>query len=150
MLAMNIGQAAAVTGVSAKMIRHYEDIGLIQKARRTTSGYRMYSDSDLHILAFIKQSRNLGFSIEQIRDLLSLWQNRRRTSRKVKELAEMHINDLDERIKELQEIRQAISHLASHCHGDERPDCPIIDALAGQVRVTRQTTKTRKFGGKNG
>jgi MerR family copper efflux transcriptional regulator len=127
---MNIGEAARVSGVSAKMIRHYEDIGLIPKAGRTTSGYRVYSDTDLYVLSFIRQSRNLGFSIDRIRDLLGLWQNKRRTSQKVKELALNHLQELDERILELQEIRQAIAHLADHCHGDDRPDCPILDGLA--------------------
>lgn len=130
MQAMNIGQAAGASGVSAKMIRHYEAIGLIPPAGRTASGYRIYSDKDVHILSFIRQARNLGFSIEQIRELLNLWQNKRRTSRKVKELAMRHIGELDERICELQAIRQALSHLAQYCQGDDRPDCPILDELA--------------------
>ena len=130
MQTMNIGEAARVTGVSAKMIRHYEDIGLIPNASRTTSGYRIYSGKDLHVLNFIRQARNFGFFIERIRDLLGLWQNKRRTSQKVKELAMNHLLELDERILELQEIRQAIAHLADHCHGDERPDCPILEGLA--------------------
>ena len=130
MQTMNIGEAARVSGVSAKMIRHYENIGLIPKAGRTTSGYRVYSGNDLHVLSFIRQARNLGFSIDRIRDLLGLWQNKRRTSQKVKELAISHLQELDARILELQEIRQAIAHLADHCHGDERPECPILDGLA--------------------
>lgn len=130
MQAINIGEAARVSGVSAKMIRHYEDIGLIPKAARTMSGYRVYSGSDLHILSFIRQARNLGFSIERIRDLLSLWQNKDRASQEVKALAMSHLNELDERILELQEIRRSIAHLADHCHGDERPECPILDGLA--------------------
>lgn len=130
MQTMNIGEAAQASGISAKMIRHYEDIGLIPKAGRTASGYRVYSHQDLHMLRFIRRARNLGFAIEQIRDLLSLWRNKRRTSQKVKELAMSHIRELDDRILELQEIREAISHLASHCHGDDRPDCPILDVLA--------------------
>ena len=144
---MNIGEAAQVSGVSAKMIRHYEDIGLIPKAGRTTSGYRVYSGTDLHVLSFIRQARNLGFSIGRIRDLLGLWQNKRRTSQKVKELAMNHLQELDERILELQEIRQAIAHLADHCHGDERPDCPILEGLAadhGQiVKSTKKIAKNR-------
>ena len=127
---MNIGEAAEASGVSAKMIRHYEDIGLIPKADRSISGYRVYSDNDVHVLSFIRQARNLGFSIDRIRELLSLWQNKRRTSRKVKELALGHIQELDERICELQAIREALSYLAEHCHGDDRPDCPILDRLA--------------------
>lgn len=129
MQAMNIGQVASASGVSAKMIRHYEEIGLIPKVVRTAAGYRVYAEQDLHVLAFIKQARNLGFSIEQIRQLLNLWQNKRRSSRKVKELAINHIRQLDERINELQAMRMAIAELAEHCHGDDRPECPILDNL---------------------
>jgi Cu(I)-responsive transcriptional regulator len=147
MQTMNIGEAARVSGVSAKMIRHYEDIGLIPKAGRTTSGYRVYSGTDLHVLSFIRQSRNLGFSIDRIRGLLGLWQNKRRTSQKVKELALNHLQELDERIFELQEIRQAIAHLADHCHGDDRPDCPILDGLAANhghvLNGTKNVVKSR-------
>lgn len=127
---MNIGQAAKQSGVSAKMIRHYEEIGLIPNAHRTAAGYRVYQNKDLHVLRFVKQARNLGFSIEQIRELLNLWQNKRRTSRRVKALAMNHIQDLDERIEGLQEMRSTIAYLANHCHGDDRPDCPILDGLA--------------------
>lgn len=127
---MNIGEAALASGVSAKMIRHYEEIGLIAKAKRSNAGYRLYSDSDLHSLRFIKQARNLGFPIEQIKALLDLWKNQRRTSRKVKELALNHISELDERIAELQDIKQSLENLAHHCHGDDRPDCPILENLA--------------------
>lgn len=126
---MNIGQAAKASGVSAKMIRHYEEIDLIPGAQRTAAGYRIYQDKDLHILRFIKQARTLGFSIEQIRELLNLWQNRRRTSRKVKELAMSHLEELDARIEGLNAMRSTLAHLASHCHGDDRPDCPILDGL---------------------
>ncbi|MBI1422132.1 MAG: Cu(I)-responsive transcriptional regulator [Gammaproteobacteria bacterium] len=144
---MNIGQAAQASGVSAKMIRHYESIGLIARADRTGSGYRIYSSTDLHLLTFIKQARNLGFSIDQIRELLNLWQNKRRSSRKVKELATSHIQELDERIRELQDIRQALSHLARHCHGDDRPECPILDGLAnGHYRQAQNPKK--KIGGR--
>ena len=144
---MNIGQAAKGGGVSAKMIRHYESIGLIQSARRSMSGYRVYDDSDVHTLKFIKQARNLGFSIEQIKDLLDLWRNRRRTSKKVKELALKRIQELDERICELQELRQTLNHLVQHCHGDERPDCPILHGLAdGKVLGnTNDKSKSRKI-----
>jgi len=142
---MNIGQAARDGGVSAKMIRHYESIGLIHSARRATSGYRVYDDNDVHTLKFIKQARNLGFSIEQIRNLLDLWRNQRRTSKKVKELALCHIKELDERIRELQEIRQTVSHLVHHCHGDERPDCPILHSLANGDINENVKSKTRKL-----
>lgn len=131
---MNIGQAAAEGGVSAKMIRHYETIGLLTPAKRTASGYRTYSEKDIHTLRFIKQARNLGFSIELIKDLLSLWQNQRRTSRRVKELAQNHLRDVNERILELQEIKSALENLVRHCHGDDRPDCPILDRLATEQK----------------
>lgn len=152
---MNIGQAARASGVSAKMIRHYEEIGLIGKAQRTGSGYRVYADTDVHTLRFIRQARNLGFPIEQIRDLLGLWKNQRRTSRKVKELALLHIAELDERIRELQEIKQTLSHLVHHCHGDERPDCPILDSLAmpghdGSAKVAKKNGKQYLSGRKPG
>lgn len=126
---MNIGEAAQASGVSAKMVRHYEGIGLIPKARRTLAGYRMYSHSDVHTLRFIRQARNLGFSIEQIEQLLKLWQDRRRPSRKVKELAQAHIRELEERIREMQDMKHALETLAKHCHGDDRPDCPILEGL---------------------
>lgn len=127
---MNIGQAARASGVSAKMIRHYEEIGLIGKAGRTEAGYRVYGEADLHTLRFVGQARTLGFSIEQIKALLGLWQNQRRTSRKVKELALRHIEELDDRIRELQQIKQTLSHLIQCCRGDNRPECPILDSLA--------------------
>ena len=126
---MNIGEAALASGVSAKMIRHYEDIGLINKAKRSDAGYRLYGENDLHSLRFIKQARNLGFPIEQIKALLDLWKNQRRTSRKVKELALNHISELEERIAELQDIKQSLENLVHHCHGDDRPDCPILENL---------------------
>jgi Cu(I)-responsive transcriptional regulator len=127
--AMNIGEAAQASGVSAKMLRHYEEIGLIPKAKRTYTGYRMYSERDVHTLRFIKQSRNLGFSIEKIGQLLALWQDRHRTSRKVKELAHAHIQELDERIREMQDMKNTLATLVKHCHGDDRPDCPILAGL---------------------
>jgi len=126
---MNIGEAAQASGVSAKMVRHYEEIGLIPRARRTLAGYRMYSEGDVHTLRFIKQARNLGFSIEQIEQLLKLWQDRRRPSRKVKELAQEHIRELEERIREMQDMKRTLETLAKHCHGDDRPDCPILAGL---------------------
>ncbi len=127
---LNIGHVASETGISAKMIRHYETIGLLNAPKRSDAGYRIYEHADVHKLRFIRQARNLGFPIEQIRELMGLWQNQRRTSRKVKELALEHIAELDERIRELQDIKQAITHLVKHCHGDERPDCPILEGLA--------------------
>lgn len=127
---MNIGEAAAASGVSAKMIRHYEDIGLVAKAKRTSANYRRYSGSDVHTLRFIKQARSLGFSIEQIQHLLGLWNDHRRPSRKVKELALAHVQELEQRIQELQDMKQTLERLAKHCHGDDRPDCPILERLA--------------------
>ena len=126
----NIGCAAQASGVSAKMIRHYEAIGLIAKPARSFSGYRTYSERDIHTLRFIKQARNLGFSIKQISVLLSLWQNRTRPSREVKNIALQHIQELDEKIREMQVMKATLERLARHCHGDERPDCPILDGLA--------------------
>jgi len=130
MVQMNIGQAASRSGVSAKMIRHYEEIGLIPKASRTYSNYRMYSGNDVHTLRFIRQARSLGFSIKQIERLLGLWRNQRRPSSKVKSLALEHIAELDARIAELQSMKRTLLSLADHCHGDDRPDCPILDGLA--------------------
>ena len=127
---MNIGEAAKASGVSAKMIRHYESVGLFPEAARTESGYRQYSDNEINTLRFIRQSRELGFSIEQIRELLGLWQDRRRPSRQVKALALAHIAELDAKLQELQAMKATLEHLARCCSGDERPECPIIDTLA--------------------
>jgi Cu(I)-responsive transcriptional regulator len=127
---LNIGQAAAVSGVSAKMIRHYEEVGLLPAARRTDSGYRQYGDADVQTLRFVRHSRDLGFSIEQIRELLALWQNRKRPSRQVRALAQAHIEELDAKLWELNAMKASLEHLVQCCHGDERPDCPIIETLA--------------------
>ncbi len=127
---LNIGDAAAAAGVSAKMIRHYEEIGLIPKAKRTYSGYRMYSDNEVHVLRFIRQARSLGFSIKQIGELLGLWQDRRRPSSRVKKLALAHVHDLEQKIAEMHAMKATLERLAAHCHGDERPQCPILDELA--------------------
>lgn len=126
---LNIGQAAAAAGVSAKMVRHYEEIGLIPKAKRTYSGYRTYSDREVHVLRFIRQARGLGFSIKQIGELLGLWQDRRRPSSKVKKLALEHIQELEAKIEEMRAMKATLERLAAHCHGDNRPDCPILDEL---------------------
>lgn len=128
----NIGQAAKASGLSAKMIRHYEDIGLIGKALRSESGYRRYSASEVHTLRFIKQARTLGFSIKQIEALLGLWQNQSRSSRQVKALALEHIAELDRKIAEMQAMKAALARLVRDCHGDARPECPILDELAGR------------------
>ena len=129
--AITIGQAAKSSHVSAKMIRHYESIGLLAKAQRTQSGYRLYDDSDVHTLRFIQRARSLGFPLETIRTLLALWRNRRRSSSQVKELATSHVADLERKIAEMRSMVRTLKHLAHNCHGDERPDCPILDDLAG-------------------
>lgn len=127
---MNIGQAARESGLSAKMIRHYEATGLLKAAQRTDSGYRTYQAADLHTLAFIKRSRDLGFSLEEIGRLLMLWQDRGRASADVKALAGQHIDTLNQRIDELLGLRDTLQNLVSHCQGDDRPDCPILMDLA--------------------
>ena len=131
MLDMTIGQAAKFSAVSAKMIRHYESIGLLPKAQRTEAGYRLYDESDVHTLRFIQRARSLGFPLETIRTLLALWRNRRRSSGQVKDLAQRHVADLERKITEMQAMVRTLKHLAHNCHGDERPDCPILDDLAG-------------------
>ncbi|WP_091875712.1 MULTISPECIES: Cu(I)-responsive transcriptional regulator [Oxalobacteraceae] len=131
---MNIGQAADASGVTAKMVRYYESIGLITAANRTDSGYRQYNEGDVQTLRFIKRSRDLGFSLERIKTLLSLWQDRSRQSADVKELAQRYIAELDDDIAKLQSIRDQLQHVAKNCHGDSHPDCPILDELA-QPRV---------------
>ncbi|MBE7525813.1 MAG: Cu(I)-responsive transcriptional regulator [Gammaproteobacteria bacterium] len=134
---MNIGQAASASGVSAKMIRHYETTGLIPKAARAYSGYRRYDERDINTLRFIRRARTAGFSTAQIKKLLSLWQDRQRPAREVKELASAHLSDLQARIAELQTIAHALTQLIAHCHGDERPQCPILDNLAGDDSAPR-------------
>ena len=127
---MNIGQAARRSGLSAKMIRYYESIGLLKPALRSDSGYRLYQQEDLHRLAFIKRSRDLGFSLEEVARLLTLWQDRQRASADVKALAVQHIDELNRRIEELVSLRDTLGELVSHCQGDDRPDCPILKDLA--------------------
>jgi len=127
----NIGEAAAATGVSAKMIRHYESIGLIPQASRTFAGYRLYGDADLHRLRFIKRSRNLGFSMKQIEALLTLWSDQDRASSEVKKLASAHADELGEKILEMQAMQRTLLDLSRRCRGNHRPDCPILDDLAG-------------------
>ncbi|AIC17854.1 MULTISPECIES: Cu(I)-responsive transcriptional regulator [Pseudomonas] len=127
---MNIGQAARKSGLSAKMIRYYESIGLLRPAHRSDSGYRLYGDDDLHSLAFIKRSRDLGFSLEEVGKLLTLWQDRQRASADVKALARQHIDELNRKIAELAGLRDTLQDLVQHCHGDHRPDCPILKDLA--------------------
>ncbi len=127
---MNIGGASAATGVSQRMIRHYEKIGLIPSAARWDSGYRDYSDADVHRLCFIANARDLGFPIEEIRKLLGLWSDRDRASSEVKMLAESRAAELGRKADALQAMRHALLDLATHCHGDDRPDCPILTKLS--------------------
>ena len=126
---MDIGGAAKASGVSVKMIRHYEEIGLLTKVARTSANYRIYRPSDVHLLRFIRRGRDLGFSVEEIRELLGLWQNKSRSSAAVKKVAGKHIEDLKTRIRELESMVDTLEHLANHCHGDHRPDCPILKDL---------------------
>ena len=128
---MNIGQAAEVSGVSAKMIRYYESIGLIPKPVRTEAGYRVYSDIDVNTLGFIRRARDLGFSVEQITELVALWRDRGRASTDVKRIALEHVDVLERKALELQEMAATLKHLAKNCHGDKRPECPIIEGLQG-------------------
>jgi MerR family transcriptional regulator, copper efflux regulator len=131
--AMNIGEAARASGVTAKMIRYYESVGLIETARRSESGYRLYAEQEVHALRFVRQARRLGFLVDDIRKLLGLWRDRSRASAEVKSIALEHMADLDLRIAELTEMRNTLSHLAGTCHGDQQPDCPIIDQLSSRT-----------------
>jgi Cu(I)-responsive transcriptional regulator len=125
-----IGEAARLSGVSARMVRHYEGLGLLPAVARTESGYRQYGEADVHTLRFIKRSRDLGFSMEEIAELVGLWHNRRRASSSVKRIAQKHLGELEQRIADMQSMRNTLSHLVHCCHGDARPDCPILDDLA--------------------
>ena len=126
---MNIGKAAAASGVSAKMIRYYESIDLLAAARRTEAGYRFYTDEDVHVLRFIRRARDLGFSLADIAELLALWRDQRRASADVKRIALEHVVALERKIAELQGMASTLRTLAAHCHGDARPDCPILTDL---------------------
>lgn len=126
---MNIGDASERSGVSAKMIRYYEEIGLIKAARRA-NGYRDYDESDVNVLHFIRRTRDLGFSLDEVSNLLALWRDRKRPSREVKKLASQHIEDLERRMHEMRAVVRTLKTLADHCHGDERSDCPILDDFA--------------------
>jgi len=126
----NIGEAAAASGVSAKMIRHYESIGVIPPADRTFANYRIYSQQDVHTLQFVRRARALGFSMKQIQMLLGLWQQHR-PSKEVKRLALEHVRELEVKISEMEAMKRTLETLAEHCHGDARPECPILDDLAG-------------------
>jgi Cu(I)-responsive transcriptional regulator len=139
---MNIGEAAAASGVSAKMIRYYEETGLIPPAGRTSSGYRTYGPKEVQILRFVRRARDLGFPMEKVSDLLALWRDRGRASADVKHLAEAQVEALEARIREMQEMKAALEHLVHSCAGDDRPDCPILDDLGGRPVATHCAVST--------
>lgn len=146
---VNIGKAARASGVSAKMIRYYESIGLIPAARRTESGYRFYSDDDVHVLRFIRRARDLGFAVEDITGLLALWRDQGRASADVKDIAMKHVAVLEHKIRALQDMVETLRTLAHHCHGDERPDCPILadlDAAPGDGESPSAPVHRTSFG----
>lgn len=142
---MNIGEAARASGVSAKMIRYYEQIGLITPAHRTEASYRTYGDADIHTLRFIRGARDLGFSVEQMRSLLALWHDRSRASADVKAIALDHIAELERKQAAIAAMTATLRHLASHCHGDHRPDCPILDGFA-ETGEAREAPLPVRFG----
>ena len=131
---LDIGRASKASGVSVKMIRHYEAIGLLKNVARTYANYRVYSDKDVHTLRFVKRARTLGFAMDDIRELLALWQNKTRPSASVKKIAGRHMQNLKRRIVEMQSMVATLEHLTHNCHGDSRPDCPILEDLAGSGR----------------
>ena len=139
---MNIGDAAKSSGVSAKMIRHYESLGLLPKIARTEAGYRQYDDTAVHTLRFIRRARDLGFGLDEIETLLGLWRNRRRASADVKRIALSHAGDLQRRIDDMQAMKRTLEHLAHCCHGDARPECPILDDLAGGPHAAARARAT--------
>lgn len=129
---MNISEASKLSELTPKMIRNYEDLAIISKAKRTPAGYRQYSETDVHILKFVKKSRELGFSLKDIKELVSLWKNKKRSSSQVKSIALKHIAELEIKYKEIEGMLKTLNHLAKNCHGDQRPDCPILDELDSQ------------------
>ncbi len=132
---MNIGEASRASGVNSKMIRYYESIGLLEHVERSANGYRTYNQNDVHTLAFIRRARHLGFSIEQIQALMTLWRNKDRSSAEVKAVAQGHISALQAKIEELASMQRTLEHLVSCCAGDDRPDCPIIDDLSAKAEA---------------
>ncbi|TPP12061.1 Cu(I)-responsive transcriptional regulator [Rhizobium glycinendophyticum] len=142
---MNIGEASEASGVSAKMIRYYEHIGLISPAGRTASNYRVYDADSVNRLRFVRRSRKLGFSLEETERLLKLWDDKERASAEVKAMALAHVEELEKKIAEMQAMRNTLAHLAERCHGDDRPNCPILADLEG--RPLRQKTAVKAAGG---
>ena len=144
---MNIGEVAAASGVSAKMIRYYESIDLISNVARTDAGYRVYSESDVHALRFIRRARDLGFSVNQMTNLLALWGDRSRASADVKRIAMEHVAELERKMRELRDMSKTLRHLAEHCQGDDRPHCPIIEDLSnGHDAGPAKPRKRRQLG----
>ena len=141
---LSIGEAARSAGISARMVRHYESLGLLATVARTDSGYRQYTDADVHTLHFIRRSRDLGFSMEEIATLLALWHDRSRASSQVKRIAQAHIEDLSERIAQMQAMQRSLQTLVSCCKGNDRPDCPILDDLAAGQAEHSSHKATRK------
>lgn len=127
-----IGRVAELSGVSAKTIRYYEEVGLLGPAKRAANGYRVYDDRSVHVLRFISRARGLGFPLKDVENLLALWNDKRRASAKVRALAEAHIAAIEQKVSELEAMRATLQDLVSRCHGDDRPDCPILDDLAGE------------------
>jgi Cu(I)-responsive transcriptional regulator len=140
---MNIGEAAHSSGVSAKMIRYYESIGLIGQAVRSAAGYRVYAARDVHVLRFIKRARSLGFPLERVEQLVALWHDTSRASAEVKRIAQRQIDELEQRIGELETMKRTLEHLAHHCHGDQRPECPILDDLAAVAPLSQPAKRAR-------
>jgi MerR family copper efflux transcriptional regulator len=140
----NIGQAAKASGLSAKMIRHYEGAGLIPAATRSDAGYRLYGERDIHTLKFVRHARDLGFSLTEIHALVGLWEDRARPSRQVKALAEAHIRELEQKAQELLAMKATLEKLVHCCHGDDRPDCPILETLANDAPALPRHS-TRQF-----
>ena len=140
---LNIGEAAKASGVSAKMIRHYEEVGLVPAASRTEAGYRQYGTADVHTLRFIRHARDLGFSLPEIGELLGLWHDRTRPSRQVKALAQAHIEDLERKAQELLAMKATLENLVHCCRGDERPECPILENLANDAPVVKPSSSPR-------
>lgn len=130
---MNIGETAKISGVNAKLIRYYESIGIIPRASRTDSGYRVYTENDVHTLRFVRRARSLGFSMKEIKKLIGLWRNRSRASADVKALVQAQVHQLENKIQELELMKDTLKHLARNCHGDGRPNCPILDDLAKKL-----------------